>query len=149
MSRNGRNLWFHMTSDFMIKPLNHWYQNLSDYIRTQEFLWSGFFVSDSIDPTGINYWCISEIIGKLCAWFSVMASVLLKKWYSIVGLRTHSATFYWAKSNRMNDMVISVSTILAIIKCKVLLLNYNIDYFYKVLQSAYQVPHTMTREEKS
>jgi hypothetical protein len=49
----------------------------------------------------------------------------------------------------MNDMVISVSTILAIIKCKVLLLNYNIDYFYKVLQSAYQVPHTMTREEKS
>ena len=35
--RNGRNLWFHMTPDFMIKPFNHWFRNLSDYTRIQEF----------------------------------------------------------------------------------------------------------------
>ena len=76
MSRNDRNLWFHMTSDSMIKPFKHWYRNLPDYIRIQEFYWSGFFVSDSIDRTGISYWCISEIIRKLCTRFSEMPSVL-------------------------------------------------------------------------
>jgi hypothetical protein len=79
VSRNRRILWFYMTSDFMIKPFNHRYRNLSNYIRIQEFHWLDFFVSDRIDPTGISYWCIYEIIRKLCTWFSVMASVLLKK----------------------------------------------------------------------
>ena len=37
VSRNGRNLWCHMTPDFMIKPFNHWFRNLSDYTRIQEF----------------------------------------------------------------------------------------------------------------
>ncbi len=68
VSRNGRNFWFHITPCFMIKPLNYCYRNLSDYVRIQKFRWSAFLVSDSINPTGISYWCISEIIRNLCMW---------------------------------------------------------------------------------
>jgi hypothetical protein len=76
MSRNDWNLSFPMKPDFMIKSFNHWYRNLPDYIRIQKFHWSEFFVLDNIDLAEISYWCISEIIRKLCKWFSVMARVL-------------------------------------------------------------------------
>ena len=78
VSRNGRILWFHMTSDFMIKPVNHCYRNLSDYVRIQEFLWSGFFVSNSIDLRATSYLQSLEIISILCDWFSLVASIWLK-----------------------------------------------------------------------
>jgi hypothetical protein len=55
-----------MTPDFMIKLLNYWCQNLSDYIRMEEFHPSGFLVSDSMDPIGIGYLRLSEIIRKFC-----------------------------------------------------------------------------------
>ena len=78
VSRNGRILWFHMTSDFMIKPVNHCYRNLSDYVRIQEFLWSGFFVSNRIDLRATSYLQSLEIIRILCDWFSLVASIWLK-----------------------------------------------------------------------
>ena len=79
VSRNGRNSSFEMTPDFMIKLFNYWCRNLSDYIRMEEFHLSVFVMCDSIDPIGISYLRLSEIIRKFYNWLRLVVSVWLKR----------------------------------------------------------------------